>query len=546
MGKIISRATHPAHEAKATMQIQEANPQEKTGAVVKRQYLTQVLIVEDSPTQAQMLNISLRRLNIGAERVGTLSDALVRLNRPDFDVILLDLSLPDSSGLNAFQKLHAQNRSMPIVVLTGLDDQTIALQAVKEGAQDYLIKGRASEDSIVRCLRYAVERARSELALIESEKRTRLIIENSLDAFMAVDESGIIIDWNRQAEKLFGYTRQEILGKYAGELIRPGSFRRNVVPDFKQLINDKKRDILNRRTQGYALAKNGREFIIEFGIFAVKDGSRETYCGFINDITERKEFERKRRQINQELEQRVEERTADLMRSNEELHQFAKIASHDLQEPLRAVQGFANLLASRYKDKLDNDANDFIDFILDGTARMQQLIQGVLAHSSIQSSGEQIALNSVTSVLEEVLANLSQSIAENAATITMGDLPSVLVERPQLIQLFQNLISNSLKYTDGQPPKITIAAELHVDQWLFSVQDNGIGIDSKYAEKIFDMFARLHGRTKYEGTGMGLAICKKIVTAHGGKIWMESEPGQGSIFFFTLPAQAKLKEKSNA
>jgi PAS domain S-box-containing protein len=528
------------------MQTQQINTGRKDEQTAPSKYLTQVLIVEDSPTQAQMLNISLRRLSIGAERVGTLNDALIRFQQPNFDVVLLDLSLPDSSGLNTFQKLHAQNRLVPIVVLTGLDDQTIALQAVKEGAQDYLIKGRASEDSIVRCLRYAVERARAELALIESEKRTRLIIENSLDAFMAVDENGIIIDWNLQAEKLFGYAREEVLGKYAGELIRPGSFRRNIMPDFKQLINDRSKDILNRRTQGYALGKNGGEFIIEFGIFAVKDGSKETYCGFINDITERKELERKRRQINQELEQRVEERTADLTRSNEELHQFAKIASHDLQEPLRAVQGFANLLNTRYRAKLDNDAGDFIDFILDGTARMQQLIQAVLEHSSIHSSREQIPLNSVNSALQEAIANLNQSITESAATVTIGQLPLVPVERPQLIQLFQNLISNGLKYTEGRPPHIVVSAELHVDQWLFSVQDNGIGIDSRYAEKIFDMFARLHGRTKYSGTGMGLAICKKIVTAHGGKIWMESEPGQGSIFFFTLPAQVKVKEKSNA
>jgi PAS domain S-box-containing protein len=524
------------------MQTQQLDSEKQKSSEPIR-HLMKVLIVEDSPTQAQMLNISLRRLGIGADRVGSLRDAQARLQEPDFDVMLLDLSLPDSSGLSTFQALHSQNRLMPIVVLTGLDDQTIALQAVKDGAQDYLIKGRASEDSVVRCLRYAVERSRSELALIESEKRTRLIIENSLDAFMAVDENGIIIDWNRQAENLFGYCKQEILGKYAGELIRPGSFRRNRMPNFKQLISDRKRDILNRRTQGYAMSKSGHEFIVEFGIFAIKDGGKDTYCAFINDITERKEFERKRRQINQELEQRVQERTADLMRSNEELHQFAKIASHDLQEPLRAVQGFANLLANRYREKLDKDGAEFIDFILDGTARMQQLIQAVLDHSSIQKSEEQISPNSVSSVLKEVLANLSQSIGEKSAKVKIGDLPSVAVERPQLIQLFQNLISNALKYTDERPPEITIAAERHVDQWLFSVQDNGIGIDSKYAEKIFDMFARLHGRTKYAGTGMGLAICKKIVTAHGGKIWMESEPGQGSIFFFTFPAQVEAKEK---
>jgi light-regulated signal transduction histidine kinase (bacteriophytochrome) len=276
----------------------------------------------------------------------------------------------------------------------------------------------------------------------------------------------------------------------------------------------------------------------------VKDANAHIYCTFVNDITERLEIERKRRQINQELERRVQERTAELQRSNEELHQFAKVASHDLQEPLRSIEGFADLLAKRYKDRLDHDANEFIDFILEGTNRMEQLIQAVLAHSRISEEGEktEAPLTDVNSVIKEVLANLSQSISETGATFDIGTMPTVRVDRSQLIQLFQNLINNAIKYTGSNIPHISVSAELNVGEWLFSVQDNGIGIDSKYAERIFDMFARLHGRTKYSGTGMGLAICKKIVTTHGGRIWMESEVGQGSIFFFTLPAQIEAKE----
>jgi len=499
-----------------------------------------VLIVEDSPTQAKLLNISMKRLGIDVEWLGTLGAVLMRLKEPGIDVVLLDLSLPDSTGLETFHRLHALNLSVPIVVLTGLDDQRVALEAVKSGAQDYLVKGRASDDSIVRCLRYAVERNRIELALRETERRTRLIIENSLDAFLSIDADGEIIDWNLQAEKTFGWKRNEAIGKHIFDLIGPSLLKGKQIENLEQVIGKDSAGMLNKRQQIRALHKDGHEFPVEYGFFRINDGDDYIYCSFVNDITERLELEQKRRQINEELERRVQERTAELQRSNEELHQFAKITSHDLQEPLRSIEGFAQLLVKRYKDKFDKDAADFIEFILDGTKRMEQLIQAVLAHSRIgmdEHTGS--ASTDVNSVLKEVLANLSQSIAESHATFNIGSMPTVAVERSQLIQLFQNLISNAIKYTGANEPKISISAELNVKEWLFSVQDNGIGIDSRYAERIFDMFARLHGHTKYSGTGMGLAICKKIVTTHGGRIWMESEVGKGSIFFFTLSAYAK-------
>jgi light-regulated signal transduction histidine kinase (bacteriophytochrome) len=234
-----------------------------------------------------------------------------------------------------------------------------------------------------------------------------------------------------------------------------------------------------------------------------------------------------------------------LIRSNQELEQFAKIASHDLQEPLRAIQGFATLLKTRYKGKLDEAGDEFIDFMVDGTSRMQQLIQAVLLHSSIKTEEDLTSVTDVSSVLDEVFTNLRQSIKESKAQFEVSEMPEVAVERTQLIQLFQNLISNSIKYGGDEPPNVHISAELSVDRWLFTLRDNGIGVDPKYAEKIFDMFARLHGKTQYQGTGIGLAICKKIVMAHGGKIWMESEPGQGSIFYFSLPAAQHAKENSH-
>lgn len=505
-----------------------------------------VLIVEDSPTQAKLLNISLKRLGVDVEWLGTVTEALVRLRQPGIDVVLLDLSLPDSSGLDTFHRINNLGAPIPIVVLTGLDDHRVALEAVKSGAQDYLVKGRASDDSIVRCLRYAIERHRIEVALRETERRNRLIIESSLDAFVSINATGTIIDWNLEAEKIFGWTRNEAIGKHVTELVSPSVFKDRQLKNLEQILSQESSRLLNQRLQVLARHKSGREFPVEYGFFRIKDKNGYIYCSFVNDITERLEIERKRQQINQELERMVQERTAELQRSNDELHQFAKVASHDLQEPLRSIEGFAQLLAKRYKDRLDQDANEFIDFILDGTSRMEQLIQAVLVHSSVDATEDDLALSGtdVGSVIQEVLANLSQSITERGATFNISTMPVVAVNRSLLIQLFQNLIGNAIKYTGSNVPQITISAELTVNEWLFSVQDNGIGIDSKYAEKIFDMFARLHGRTKYSGTGMGLAICKKIVESHGGRIWMESEIGQGSIFFFTLPAVTPAKEKS--
>jgi PAS domain S-box-containing protein len=500
-----------------------------------------VLIVEDSPTQAKLLDISLKRLGVEVEWLGTLTKTLSRLESTGVDVILLDLSLPDSSGLETFHKVHALDTCVPIVVLTSLDDQRIALEAVKSGAQDYLIKGRASDDSVVRCLRYAIERNRVEVALRESERRTRLIIENSLDAFFSIDRFGTIIDWNLQAENTFGWTRLEALGKPFTDLIAPAVLRGRNLNTVERIISQEGLGALNTRQEVLAVHKTGREFPIEYGFFSIRAGQDDIYCTFASDISARKQAERKRKQINDELEQRVQERTVELQRSNEELHQFAKIASHDLQEPLRAIEGFVHLLIKRYKGKLDKDADEFMDFIMDGTIRMQELIQAVLEHSRIGTDeGEkEPPLTDVNSVLTVVRANLNKSITDSGAELKIASMPTVAVERSQLIQLFQNLVSNAIKYTGPQRPRITITAELSVNEWMFSVQDNGIGIDSQYADKIFDMFARLHGQTRYSGTGMGLAICKKIVNTHGGRIWMESVPGEGSIFYFTLPAAAK-------
>jgi Bacteriophytochrome (light-regulated signal transduction histidine kinase) len=288
-----------------------------------------------------------------------------------------------------------------------------------------------------------------------------------------------------------------------------------------------------------AIHKEGKQFPIEFVVFKIKEDLDYLFCAFVRDISEHK-------RMNEELERIVGERTERLTQSNEELKQFAKIASHDLQEPLRAVQGFANLLKETTEGKLDDEAQEFIAFILDGTQRMQNLIQAVLTHSSIIKTEGTSYETKCNDVIEDVLTNLSALIKETEAGFDIDSLPEVAVERSHLVQLFQNLISNALKYRNKtRPPHIEIKVDSSGDYWLFSVRDNGIGMDPRYTEKVFDMFARLHGKNEYSGTGMGLAICKRIVTSHGGSISVESQPGEGSIFLFTLPAVTKPKERFN-
>jgi light-regulated signal transduction histidine kinase (bacteriophytochrome) len=249
----------------------------------------------------------------------------------------------------------------------------------------------------------------------------------------------------------------------------------------------------------------------------------------IRDITTR-------RTADAHLLQKVNE----LNRSNEELAQFAYIASHDLQEPLRMVASYTQLLSRRYKGKLDSDADDFIAFAVDGASRMQRLIQDLLTYSRVGTKGKELVDISSEEAFQRALINLQGAIEESGAQVTHDPLPAVLADEMQLTQLFQNLVGNAIKYQGSSVPRIHISAARDAERkWLFSVRDNGIGIDAQYFERIFGMFQRLHKRDEFAGTGIGLAICKKIVERHGGIISVESMPGQGSTFRFALESERK-------
>ena len=235
-----------------------------------------------------------------------------------------------------------------------------------------------------------------------------------------------------------------------------------------------------------------------------------------------------------EARQKLEESVAELGRSNADLQQFAYVASHDLQEPLRMVSSYTQLIARRYKGKLDADADEFIAFAVDGANRMQRLILDLLAYSRVNTAGRQFEPTAMETVLKAALNNLTNAVKESQAIITHDPLPAVMGDDKQLAQLFQNLLSNAVKFGGAQPPRIHISAKQTDGEWLFSVRDHGIGLDPQYADRIFVIFQRLHTREEYPGTGIGLAICKKIIERHGGHMWVESELGKGATFYFTL------------
>jgi light-regulated signal transduction histidine kinase (bacteriophytochrome) len=228
-------------------------------------------------------------------------------------------------------------------------------------------------------------------------------------------------------------------------------------------------------------------------------------------------------------------KTSELERSNAELEQFAYVASHDLQEPLRMISSYTQLLLRRHGDRFEGDAREFMDFVIDGAARMKRLIEDLLAYSRIGRHGGEFQPTDCGLMFRKAMANLRSRIESSGATVTSGALPNLMADELQLVQLFQNLISNAIKFKGAQPPVVHVTAVEQPEGWVFAVRDNGIGMEAQYFERIFMMFQRLHSKAEYPGTGIGLAICKKVVDRHGGRIWVESRPGSGSTFYFLLP-----------
>jgi PAS domain S-box-containing protein len=353
------------------------------------------------------------------------------------------------------------------------------------------------------------------------------VVRNSNDAVTVQDFEGRIISWNRGAELMYGYSEDEAFQMTIWRLM-PASKR----TEQEQLVRRLRAGETIHSFETQRLTREGRLLDVWLTVTKLVDdaGTPVGIASTDRDITERKRAEEVLRKT-----------IADMDRSNKELEQFAYVASHDLQEPLRMVASFTQLLAKRYKDKLDADANEFIGYAVDGANRMQKMINDLLSYSRVETRGKPFEAVGCTAILNQALTNLRMVIEETGAMITQDPLPTVMGEESQLVQLFQNLIDNAIKFRREEPPRIHISAEDRGNDWFFSVKDNGIGIDPQYNERIFIIFQRLHRREEYPGTGIGLTICKKIVERHGGRVWVDSQPGNGSTFYFTIPKTGGLR-----
>ena len=372
-----------------------------------------------------------------------------------------------------------------------------------------------SGDGAVVSLRGAVQDITEQK---ERERELQQIRDRMEFALNATD--AIVWDWNVDEDETFFYPSAESL--YGTTVETWDDFIQIVHPDDREQTQEKIRKSLETgepKEEEIRIDRRGEERWIEAPGRPIEDEDGSTrMIGVARDITERKTFEQKLRE------------------SNERLEQFAYAASHDLQEPLRMVSSYLQLLDQRYGDELDEDAREYIDFAVDGASRMREMIDGLLEYSRVETQGDPFEPITLDTALEDVLDNLQFRIEEHDAEITSENLPEVKGDVSQLRQVFQNLLENAIEYSGDAPPQIHISAERAGKQWILSVSDNGIGIDPDDQDRIFEVFQRLHSREEHDGTGIGLALCRRIVERHGGEIWIDSEPGDGTTFFFSLPA----------
>lgn len=360
-------------------------------------------------------------------------------------------------------------------------------------------------------------------ALRESRARFQSVVEEAPNGILVTDRKGNIVLVNAAVERMFGYSRQELIGQSV-ELLVPHRARAQHEAERKVYNARPLRRPMGARRDLIGVTRRGVELPLEIGLSPIQDGNEPLVLASLVDISARRAAE------------------LELKRSNEDLQRFAYVASHDLQEPLRTVVSYVQLLERRYGTQLDQDAKDFIGFAVDGATRMQRMIEDLLTLSRVDTSGQGFSHTSAEAAVDAALVSLQASVEESGAGVTREALPDLFADPAQLKRLFTNLIGNALKFHGDAPPHVEILAKKKDRFWEFQVRDHGIGIAPDDLDRVFGIFQRLHSRSEYPGSGIGLAICRRIVERHGGRIWVDSTLGQGCTFFFTIP----IREEAGA
>ncbi|MBI4289129.1 MAG: PAS domain S-box protein [Chloroflexi bacterium] len=404
--------------------------------------------------------------------------------------------------------------------LLRLDGSVIVVEAA---STPFVYQGRPATQTWFRDVTW---RKQAEESLRESQEHYRTLVEMSPDG-IAVHSGGKIVLVNDTTVKIVGAeSPEQLVGRSIWDFVHP---------DYRQLAAARIRIVMEKKKpmpfiEEVLLKLDGTPIIVEAASTVITHKGKPAVQTWLRDLTWRKQAEDK---LNRAM--------ADLERSNKDLEQFAYAVSHDLREPLRMVTSFTQLLAKRHRDKLDKDASEFMDFIVDGSARMNRMIEDLLEFSRVGTRGKSPEPADCEAAMAEALKNLKVAIEESGAVVSHDPLPTIMADIAQIARLFQNLVGNAIKFRREEAPRVHISAERKENEWVFSVRDNGIGVAAEDFPQLFQVFSRLHARDKYPGTGVGLAVCKRIVECHGGRLWVESKVGKGSTFYFTIPV-ARLGE----
>lgn len=499
-----------------------------------------LLIIDDNPDDREFIVRSLKRaktvdysfteVESGEKAFAYLSD-----QSPNFDCVLLDYSMPGFDGIQVLQQIVLDHPFLPVIILTGQGNETIATEAIKSGAFHYLVKSSMSADAVDNAVRSAIEQKKLEYRIAEKDlyiqKHEQEVTEYRELLELVVNSAKVVIwDYDCQLKEIkFNRQLEELLGWHSTEPVKLAVFINRFLRAEEMLRFD---EHFNACLQGvqtsfeytckmYSDPKNWKWVRCTGNVVSTsQEGAPLRIAGTLNDVTEEKKA------------------VEHIIAANEELERFAYMSSHDLQEPLRMVASFTEILQKEYAENLDTRGKQFIQFAYDASLQMQRMIKSLLEYAKTQQDNIQHEMVDMNQVIDVAKQALSASFEESRATLICAPLPSIKSNHLQMSSMLQNLLGNALKYRKPNlVPTIKVDVSKQGDFWVFSVADNGIGFKPEYGEKIFEPFKRLHRRDEYAGTGMGLAICRKVVQELGGSIWAKSALGEGTTIFFSIPAQ---------
>jgi len=477
-----------------------------------------VLLIDDNPHDRALVESELRREfpDLKAEQVTDGEGFDRALGAGGFDLVITDYQLRWTDGLAVVRAVKSRFPDCPVIMFTGTGSEEVAVEAMKAGLDDYVLKSPKHLVRLSATVRLALERAESRRRAARLEVRLEALLNRlNVGVFRSMLD-GQVLEANPAFWRLLGLDHSQASGGIDLNAFYEGSGAMGLLEEAGHL---REREVQLRRADG------DRIWVSLTETLNAVPGRGRFIDGLMEDITGRKQAE-------EALARQAEE----LARSNDELQRFAYVVSHDLKEPLRTVSSRVQLLARRYRGRLESDADGLIGEAVDGVARMEGLIGDLLEYARVTALERGFKPVDCEVVFDRVLASLRAAVEEAGAVVTRDALPTVVGDDAQLTQVFQNLIGNGIKFQGEDPPWVHVSARRNGKEWVFAVRDNGIGIDPDYHERIFEVFRRLHTRAEYPGTGLGLAICKKIVERHGGRIRVESEPQKGATFYFTLPA----------